>query len=316
MAEIIKVEDILKEKHPDIAPEIVSTVVEVVKGKTAEIYTGIDNDIAKVVGKPKPDNKRTFEWLTEELIGFKTKAETIEGMLKGDIEAQKAKNAELEQQLKDGKVDEATKTKLEALEKQLKDELDKNKNLSTKYEETKAESAKLVAEEKQKNHLYRVKMEIESGRAGLPLKDKELFSEALQKMITESATSKVLSLKSEFVADTISGNESLVFRDANGDIIKSKENPGKPATAVELLLQNGYSEIVDPGRKQGGNGTVTQKGGNGTAIDIGSAKTKPEALDLIRASLEKQGITGKHPDWWEKFDEAKKNANVDALPAA
>lgn len=314
-----RVEDVLKSKYPEMPDDQLSFVVGVLNNKLGKAWGIIDSNIESVTGKKKPAGKQTGEWLAEELSSYKTKSETIEQMLKGDIEAQRAKNAELEKLIKEGKIDGAAKGRIEELEKALNDERGKLKSLETQRNKDKEDWQKSIDTEKANNHKYRVESLFDSAIALITRKDEKLISKTLQDIAIKEAKERGFSQKGEFVKDPITGKESFVFRDDNNAILMSKDSPGQPMGALEFLRLNGLSEIEDGGRKQNGAGTHTpqgQGGGTGAKVDFGGVKSKTEATDRFNNHWMK--VLGKpmtDPNYNKEYQEAFKELPSD-LPFA
>ena len=78
-------------------------------------------------------------------------------------------------------------------------------------------------------------------------------------------------------------------------------------------------QVLDTGRRQGGaggNGNLQGGGGNGATIDLGMARTRSEATDIIEKQLMSQGHAKTDADWGTLFNKAyDDNASViDNLP--
>lgn len=309
-----RIEDQLKEKFPDMPTEQIDFVVKKVKEKQGFVYDTLDKSIEGVLGEQKPPGKQTIEWLSEKLGGYKSKAETVEQMLKGDIEAQKAKNAELEKLLKEGKIDGAAKGRIEELEKALNDERGKLKSLEDQRTKEKEDWQKNIDEEKANNYKYRVESLFDSAISSVTKKDENLVSKTLQEIAIKEAKERGFSQKGEFVKDPITSKESFVFRDDENKILMSKDSPGQPMGVLEFLRSNGLSEIEDPGRKQNGTGTAPLKGksGNGSfSVDVNGAKSLVEADEAFTNAWFAQGKTKSDPEYNTKWQEMRKSLPAD-----
>lgn len=288
-----RIEDVIKEKYPDMPGEQMSFLVSTLNEKIGKAWGTVDERVEAIVGKKRPTGKQTGEWITEELTAYKTKAETVESMLKGDIEKANAKSAELEKQLKEGKFDDAAKTKITELETALNDEKTKNKGFETKYATEKEQWQKDLEKKDSLNSKYRVESQFDSVIAQITRKDESILSKTMQQLAIKEAKERGFSTPNEFVKDPITGVETLVFRDENKNILMSKENPAKPMEALELLKGFGLSEIIDPGRQQTGGGTKPPmgNGGNGATVNVDTkgAKTKVEADEIFNSAWFSQG---------------------------
>ena len=111
----------------------------------------------------------------------------------------------------------------------------------------------------------------------------------------------------------------LVFKDADGAIMRNQERHLEPYTAAELITRELKAmDVLDNGRKQTGAGTgnPTPSGNNGggVVVSVAGAKTRTEAYDIIASGLMQQGLTQGSKAFDDAMSQAWKDNNVASLP--
>ena len=122
-------------------------------------------------------------------------------------------------------------------------------------------------------------------------------------------------LKPEFqVGDD--GKRRLIFRDESGEILRNRENKNLPMTAADLYGKK-ISDLVDPGRKQGGAGTGGAGGGgnSATTLDLTGIKSQVKADETIKEYLMvTEGLAKTDPKFGSRHQELRKELGVGSLP--
>jgi hypothetical protein len=113
------------------------------------------------------------------------------------------------------------------------------------------------------------------------------------------------------------GGKRLVFKDAQGAIMRNPEKQLEPYTAGELLQRELKAMgILDEGRRAAGGGTepTAGGGGGGAVVDVSAARTQTEAQEIIAQALMKQGMTNGSKEFQEAMTKAWRDNNIAKLP--
>lgn len=276
----------------------------VIAKKTGEIYGGIDRDIEESTGLKKPEGLKTYEWLKKDVLPVVKSSSTLQTAL----DAEKQKVVDLQEQVKNGKVDEAIK-------KQLEDSQALVAQLQTKITDTETDyKSKLTAAE-QANLDIRVGNEFDRSLVGKKFKDEKIISKAVRESFIGNAKSAILAENKPDFIDDGQGGKRLVFRGEDGEIKRNPENNLNPFTAEELFIGK-ISDVLDLGKKQPGGGTKPPGGGGGkgSAFDLSGAKTQVEADDLSTTYLMEKGLTRGSEEFNAEFDKIRTENKVADLP--
>ena len=174
---------------------------------------------------------------------------------------------------------------------------------------------KKEAEYKGKLEGFKMDSEIAAAMSAVTLK-KELPESAKQALI-DTAMMRVKGMK--HVYDETAG--AFIFQNEDGTPMKdTKLNNLTVADMLTAELEK--MQVLDTGRRQGGAGghgnLLNQQGGggNGATIDLGMARTRSEATDIIEKQLMSQGHAKTDPDWGTLFNKAYDDnaAVIDNLP--
>ena len=297
--------EVIDKNVEGITPEqkgvLVGLFQNVINERVADIYRGIDNDIAEATGSTKPAGMKTHEFIKSELAKSK---EATEKAAKEANAAAADKIARLESLVEKAKKEGAGNARVAQLEKEVQDAKDIAEDL-------KAQHAKELAEREEKytglNNKYR-KAETRQHLAGLAFRTD--IEEDLRDLAVNSAVDYVLSLQAE---EDSEGN--TIYRDGNGKLLTNKENNMAPYTTAELL-QSRLGAVIDKGRKQTGTGTKAGAGGSGGGggAFVLNAKTQAEAMEQVTQHLYSEGIPQGDPRHQEFIDTAWKENNVLELP--
>ena len=272
----------------------------VIAKKVGEIHGAYEKDFAEF-GFKKPEGWRSKEGKTQiyhyvkeevlpKLTGVKeleTKLSTAEGKVK-----------ELETKIAAGATDETVKQQLKDAQKQFGD-------LQKQYNTEKADWENKVKTEQEKLNSTLVDFEFQKSLTGLKFKDETALPGPVKEAFINNVKNEILgSFKPDFVQN---GNgKTLVFRDANGEIVTNPNNALNPTTVSDLLSKK-LEPILDSKKQQGGAGAGGKgAAGAGQTVDLASAKTQVEADTIIRTSLMEQGFKRGTPELSAKQAELRK----------
>lgn len=198
----------------------------VIGKKTSEIYSALDKDISDVLGVPKNDGEKTYDYLKR--AGLETKKNL--GTLTEELE-----------KLKQSK--DASEHFKKQIEKMQSEFTTKEKTLS---EENKTLKHQLEGKE--------TEFVVRNAIAGLQGSFKKDIPEAVLKTFVANVTGSLI--KS---AKTVNGE--LVFVDEKGDVLLDTTTY-KPKTA-EMVAREILKDVIDAGKQQGGAGTGGDGGKGG-----------------------------------------------------
>lgn len=237
--------------------------------------------------KSQVDSAKTVK---EELTEAKKEVETLKQKL-----ADNSADASLKQQLKD------TKQQVTSLQKQLTDTQQEKGRLKETYE----------------NKLLTAKVDyaFNSAISGFTFKDSIPVS--IQKVLLDSAKTELYTKgKPEFIQDAVTGKETLVFRNSEGNILSNPKNNLNPYTLEELLQETSLKEALKETHVQLGAGTGNRLNNLGpdNIMDLSLAKTQVEADRLIEKELLRNGLTRDSTDFAEQFSQLRADNNVADLP--
>lgn len=278
----------------------------VIARKLGEVHGQYDRDIKEATGIEKPAGVKTYDWMKSTIlpkVKEVTELETKLATAKTDYEA-------LELKLKDGKVDEAIKQKLtdaETLVTTLKGQL-----------ETAATEHKTALEKLQNTNAdILVNNEFDKALAGQKFKDENIISKQVRDSFINNAKSAI---KAEFKTDWIddgNGGKQLVFRNAEGEIHRNKDNGLNPFTAQELFMSK-IGDVLEVGKKQAGAGTgagaAGGAGGAGATLDLSGAKTQVEADEIATKYLMDKGVARGTDGFQTEFTKIRDENKVADLP--
>lgn len=259
-----------------------------------EIHGKYDKIFAEILGVEKPTSGKVFStdfWSAEvrklKEVADKSGDNTELELLKGTI-------ADLETQIKAGQGNKALTDRLEAE----KAALLKEKNELTQSIEkmrgqvTEIETSYKTQLEKRDQEFEAIMVDQYLDQQLTGIKFKDSIPENLRVLALKDAKNR---LKSEYQPVKVDdGNGGFTWQFKKGDVIANNPANGlKPYTGQELLLPH-LSEIIDTGKFQPGGGTKVDSkkpGFNGELIDVTGAKTRDQAMDMIKSGLAVQGIS-------------------------
>lgn len=272
--------------------------------KFGEMLGNMDTMIAAKSSITRNEGEKTTEYMGRVLGQLKSAAD--EGAtLKTDKDALTAEVERLKKQIESGAADAELKQRVAKLEGDLASAKKVNGELQESL--TKKES-----EYKGKLEGFKMDSEIAAAMSAVTLK-KELPESAKQALI-DTAMMRVKGMK--HVYDETAG--AFIFQNEDGTPMKdTKLNNLTVADMLTAELEK--MQVLDTGRRQGGaggNGNPQGGGGGGATVNLGMARTRSEATDIIERQLMSQGHAKNDPDWGTLFNKAyDDNASViDNLP--
>lgn len=228
--------------------------------------------------------------------------------LKQKLEASEKQVAELNEKIKSGAADEALKTQLNDAKTQVA-------SLQKQLEKTKADAAE--AANKYVSEMQSVKVGYAFDNATSGLKFKDGITEQVQRTLLNAAKAEILAKGTPEFQTTPDGQQKLVFRGQDGNVLLNPKTNLNPYTVSELLMETSVKDVlatkVDQGGSGGGNGGGGNGGGN-TAVDISSAKSQVEADALIEKQLLADGLTRDSDEFFTRFNEIRSESKVANLP--
>lgn len=268
----------------------------VIAKKTGEIYGALDNDILQVSGMQKNGTEKTYDYARRVLSGLKGVADGLQGQ----VDTLKRENERLAKSAGDGGGEalKQAKADLAAITKQYNE-------LNDRFNE---------AEEKHRGELFAAKVDFAIQAAASGLKFKAGLPQAVTRVILGQAADKLKGMSPEEI-DGGDGSKVLVFKDGEGAILRNPSNKLEPYTAAELLARELEAMgVLDKGRRQTGTGTTPPVGGDGSGVDVSSAKTRVEAEGIIRKALLARGLVVGSAAFDQEMTKAWRENGVSKLP--
>lgn len=269
----------------------------VIAQKIGEIHGRYDDDFKAVFGVDKPHGVKSYEF-------WKKKAEEIKAIADkaGDtteIDKLKATVTDLEKQIKEGKGDQALVAKLEKEkadhEKTIADLRKQASEVENEWK-TKYETKEKEVKESEVQRLFDLDLE------GLKFKDG--IPESTQRALLSAAKKELLSTHEVEIETDQLGNKKLVFK-KDGAVMSNRANGLNPYTPKELVTEHGaIKEVLFVGKHLTGAGTKPGSPGKlvGEIIDVGSPKSKVEAMENAKKALATQGISVRDPKYQQILD--------------
>lgn len=281
--------------------------------KTKEIHDRYDIDIEQLTGIKKPDGVKSYENLKTQMKGLLQKAETGSEVdsLKSQISTLQTEATNLKSQIESGSTDTALKDELQNVKQKLNDKESELNTFKTTFRTEKETLQKELETAIQKSTIAEINRTIDSHMIEKKINFKTTIPDSMRSRMIEVEKQEMLKEYKPDYIDT-NGKQKLVFRNQEGEIVRSKENLNEPATAADLLLKRTVvSDMLDKGREQSGSGSGTRTGGGQTNLDLTSAKNQVEADDLIREHIMKnEGIARTDPNFAERHKEIRTENNV------
>ena len=275
----------------------------VIAKKTSEIYGGLDADILVASGVEKSGGEKTYDY-AKRVIG--TLKKSVDGA-KGNadkIAALEAEKAKLQAELEKGGGEELQK-QLNQSQTDLKSVMEKYNNLKADYDKAQSDFAA---------KLLNTRLDADLAGAAKGLKIKSGIPSAAAEILMKQAFDKLKASRPEYI-DNADGTQSLIFKDADGAVMRNPNNTLNPYTAAELLRKELGEMGVLENRQGKGTGTSTDPNPlPAGVIDISGAKNQREAYEIIDKALIAQGKVVGSRAYQDAMDAAWKENNIVTLP--
>lgn len=279
----------------------------VIGNRFREVYNRLDETIARETGVARDGDEKTYNYLERAARQLAAKANSVEN-LNARITTLTSERDRLKKAIEEGAADENLKKQLTQAKADLQAVTDQFNTLKTDYDKMQNDHAA---------ELMNFKLDSEIANVRGSIKFKPELPEQATGVLMQQAVAKVKALANEYIDDG-QGGKRLVFKDANGAIMRNAENALQPYTIGELLTRElKQMGVLDEGRKQQGTGTtapVAHQTEQGIVVDVTGARTQVEAQELIAQALMKQGLTNGSKAFQEAMTKAWTDNNIAALP--
>lgn len=278
----------------------------VIGTKIGALHGQYDADILSITGVKKNDGEKSYDYAKRVLNEYKTQIAST-----ATIQAQLANaNKEVEklkQKLADGAGDEQ-------LKQQLKDAKAQVTQLQTQLTTKEEEFKNNLKELEKKNLETRVDFAFETATSGLKFKDG--ITDAVKKILLDSAKAEVLAKGTPDFIDDGKGGKKLVFRGTDGNVINNPKNNLNPYTIEELVAESSIKDVIDTGKQQPGGGTkpVVTTSPNAAILDFSNIKNQVDADKAIEAHLLANGLTRDSAEFAEQSMQLRADNKVSELP--
>lgn len=227
--------------------------------------------------------------------------------LKQKLDASEKQVAELNEKIKSGAADETLKTQLNDAKTQVA-------SLQKQLEKTKSDAA--AAADKYASEMQSVKVGYAFDNATSGLKFKDGITEQVQRTLLNAAKAEILAKGTPEFQTTPDGQQKLVFRGQDGNVLLNPKTNLNPYTISELLMETSVKDVIATKVDQGGSGGNGggRSGGGNTTVDISSAKSQVEADTLIEKQLLADGLTRDSNEFFTRFNEIRSESKVADLP--
>lgn len=277
----------------------------VIGNRFREVYNQLDATIAKATGVPRNGDEKTYLYLERAANILAEKANSVDD-LNGQIAALTKERDNLQKAVEKGG-DAELKRQLTQANADLASVREQYNTLKGEYDTLSANhAAELLG--------MQIDTALSGAKAGLKFKGE--FPQAAIDTLLGQALAKVKAMNPEFVDDG-QGGKKLVFKGADGAILRNNENRLEPFTAEELLRKELRTMgILDEGRQQQGTGTKPPEAKEGAAVpvDVSMARTQREADDIIHNQLCAQGLVRGSKAYDEAMRQIWKDNNIGSLP--
>lgn len=275
----------------------------IIAKKTSDIYGGLDADILVASGVEKSGGEKTYDY-AKRVIG--TLKKSVDGA-KGNadkIAALEAEKAKLQAELEKGGGEELQK-QLNQSQTDLKSVMEKYNTLKENYDKAQSDFAA---------KLLNTRLDADLAGAAKGLKIKSGIPSAAAEILMKQAFAKLKASRPEYM-DNADDTQSLIFKDADGAVMRNPNNTLNPYTAAELLRKELDEMGVLENRQGKGTGTNTDLNpAPDGVIDISGAKNQREAYDIIDKALTAQGKVAGSRAYQDAMDAAWKENNIVTLP--
>lgn len=278
----------------------------VIGSRFREVYNKLDETIARETGIARNGDEKTYVYLERAAKAVKAQADKVDGLQTKVNELTNERNR-LQKAIDEGTVDEQTKKQLAQAQKDLA-------AITEQFNTLKADKDKMEQTHAKEIMDVRIENELAQASAGIKFKA-ELPQQAVDTLLQQTIQ-RVKGMTPDYIDDG-KGGKRLVFKDAQGAIMRNPEKQLEPYTAGELLQRELKAMgILDEGRKAAGGGTEPPAGGGGggAVVDVSAARTQTEAQEIIAQALMKQGMTNGSKEFQEAMTKAWRDNNIARLP--
>jgi hypothetical protein len=279
----------------------------VIGTKIGALHGQYDSDIFSITGMKKNDGEKSYDYAKRVLSEYKTQLQST-ATLQAQLTNAKKEVENLKQKLADGSGDDTLKQQLKDAKTQVSQ---LQSQLTSKEKEFTEAKTKLEGQVKNVHVDYAFK-DATSG-----IKFKAGITDAVQKILLDSAKAEVLAKGTPDFIDDGKGGKVLVLRGADGNVLNNPKNNLNPYTIKELVMETSIKDVVETQRQQtgGGTGGFRGNGGNGgTILDLTGIKTQVEADKAIENYLLSNGLTRDSEEFSEQLTQIRTDNNVSSLP--
>ena len=297
-----------------LSDDVLSVIAEMSKNdentvigtRIGALHGQYDADILSVTGIKKNDGEKSYDYAKRVLTKYKKEVDSATS-LKQSLEDANAKVTELQSQI------EAQKGN-ETLAQQLKDAKTQVSQLQAKL--TAKETELTTKKQEYDTAIKNTHIDYAFKEAIGELTFKSSISEPIQKALISAAKAEVLAKGTPDLITDANGNQVLVLRGTDGNIINNPNNSLNPYTIKELVMETAIKDALETGHEQKGGGTKGKGGPSKGAslVDLTSAKTQVEASDIISKYLLANGLTRDSQEFADQFMQLRADNNVANLP--
>ena len=278
----------------------------VIGTRIGTLHGQYDADILGITGIKKKDGEKSYDYAKRVLNEYKTKVESVK-TVQAELDKANAQVADLQAKLEKNVGDETLRQQLKDAKAQV---TQLQTQLQTKETEFTAKRAELETTIKNTHIDYAFQAAI-SG-----LKFKTGITDAVQKVLLNSAKAEVLAKGTPDFIENGQGGTTLVMRGADGNILNNPKNNLNPYTLQELVLETSLKDVIDTGKQQQGGGTKPLDGNHSSAdiLDLSGIKNQIEADKAIEAHLLATGLTRDSKEFADQSLRLRTENNVASLP--
>ncbi len=282
-------------------------------------YGMIDNIVAEIAGVPIIPGHKTTEFVRTHMKALREKADAAGniGTITTERDALKEEVKTLKKQMAEGSTDVGLKKQITELEAKI---AQKDADLANI---TKTKDAEIVTLKKSLGSELETNVSLALRNAADAYFATLTFNKAIPQVaidaIKRDAIAKVQAEKGKAAFDGEGADRKLVFLDSQGTILKNAANGLAPYGFGDLAGEYMKDALVV---EKGGGGTKPPTGGGGGKVtpptggglDISSARTQGDVINLIRAQLKGEGLAVTNPGYQARYDELYGTEGVAELP--
>lgn len=279
----------------------------VIGTKIGALHGQYDADILGITGIKKKDGEKSYEYAKRILGEYKAKVESAK-TIQTELDAAKTQISDLQAKLEKNAGDET-------LRQQLKDAKAQVTQLQTQLQTKETEFTAKQTEFESTLKNTHVDYAFRAATSGLKFKNG--ITEAVQKVLLDSAKAEILAKGSPDFIDDGQGGKKLILRGSDGNILNNPKNNLNPYTLQELVLETSLKDVIDSGRQQTGGGTGGFTGGGtggSSTLDLSGIRSQVEADKAIEAHLLASGLTRDSQEFAAQSLQLRSENNVASLP--